>query len=222
MKQANGNEAFRIATAEEFSVQAYFETFSRLVPRLPYEEIQQIIAVILQAFAESRTIFIFGNGGSAATASHLMCDLNKAPISIIPYGDSRRFKVMAFTDNVPLLTAWANDLGYEHVFSEPLKNFVRHGDIVLAISSSGNSPNIIEALKTAREAGAVTLGLSGCDGGSMQPLCDVCAVVPSGNIQMVEDLHQAIAHSIVTEVRGRLVAGARRRRAHLRSNGYRR
>jgi D-sedoheptulose 7-phosphate isomerase len=148
-----------------------------------------------------------------------MCDLNKAPISIIPYGDSRRFKVMAFTDNVPLLTAWANDLGYEHVFSEPLKNFVRHGDIVLAISSSGNSPNVIEALKTARDAGAVTLGMSGCGGGTMQPLCDVCAVVPSNNIQMVEDLHHAMAHSIVTEVRGRLVAGARRRRDNLRANG---
>jgi D-sedoheptulose 7-phosphate isomerase len=221
MTHALGNGTLKVATAEEFSVQAYFETFSRLVPQLPYNEIQQITAVILQAFTEQRTIFIFGNGGSAATASHLMCDLNKAPISIIPYGDSRRFKVMAFTDNVPLLTAWANDLGYEHVFSEPLKNFVRHGDIVLAISSSGNSPNVIEALKTARDAGAVTLGLSGCSGGNMQPLCDVCAIVPSGNVQMVEDLHHAIAHSIVTEVRGRLVAGARRRRANLRANGCR-
>lgn len=198
MRAAKENESQRLSAPEEFSVQAYFQALGRVIPQLPYAEIQQIVSVILWAYKERRTIFVFGNGGSAATASHLACDLNKGVMT--RYGE-RRFKAMAFTDNVPSLTAWANDAGYEHIFSEPLKNFVRPGDVALAISASGNSTNILEALKAAREAGAVTTGMSGCGGGKMQELCDVCAVVPNDNIQIVEDLHQAMAHAIFTAVR---------------------
>lgn len=188
-------------TEHEVSVQAYFQTLARTIPQLPYAVIQQVISVMLRAFEEDRTIFVFGNGGSASTASHLMCDLNKATIT---NGEGRRFKVLALTDNVPMLTAWANDAGYENVFSEPLKNFVQPGDVVFAISGSGNSPNVIQALKIARDRGAFTMGMAGYRGGNMQALCDVCAVVPCGDIQVVEDLHHAIAHSIVTAVRARL------------------
>lgn len=196
-----GTDSPKLTAPSEFSVQAYFQAITRVVPQLPYAAIQLIIAAILHAFEEGRTIFVFGNGGSAATASHLMCDLNKGAITP---GQPRRFKVMAFTDNVPLLTAWANDAGYENVFAEQLKNFVQPGDVVLAISASGNSPNILEALKTARETGAVTLGMAGYQGGTMKSLCEVCAVVPCDSIQIVEDLHHAIAHSIVTAVRSKL------------------
>lgn len=200
-KLEHRSESQCLTAPAEFSVQAYFQTLTRVVPQLPYAAIQQMISAIMRAFEEGRTIFVFGNGGSAATASHLMCDLNKGTIT---HGHGRRFKVMAFTDNVPLLTAWANDTGYQNIFSEQLKNFVQPGDVVLAISASGNSPNILEALKTAREAGAVTLGMAGYHGGQMKALCDVCAVVPCDRIQIVEDLHHAIAHSIATAVRSKL------------------
>jgi len=182
----------------EFSIQAYFQTLARTIPQLPYSSIQQIISTILHAFEEDRSMFVFGNGGSAATASHVMCDLNKGTIAS---NGSRRLRVISLTDNVPSLTAWANDAGYEHVYSEQLKNFVQAGDIAFAISGSGNSPNILEALRTARKLGAVTIGIAGNHGGKMKAFCDICAVVPSDNIQVVEDLHHAIAHSILTAVR---------------------
>ena len=202
MQRRTENESPKVAAPAEFSVQAYFQTLTRTIPQLPYSSIQQIISTILRAFEEDRTIFVFGNGGSAATASHVMCDLNKGTIA--RNNGARRLRVMSFTDNVPSLTAWANDAGYEHVFSEQLRNFVQPGDVAFAISGSGNSPNILEALRTARELGAVTVGMAGNHGGKMKALCDVCAVVPSDNIQVVEDLHHAIAHSILTAVRHKL------------------
>lgn len=203
MKRGSENEVPKLATPAEFSVQAYFQTLTRIVPQLPYAAIQQIISVLLQAFEGGRTIFVFGNGGSAATASHIVCDLNKGAIAD---PQARRFKVMALTDNVPLMTAWANDAGYEKVFAEPLRNFAQPGDAAFAISASGNSPNVIEALNVARDAGAITMGMAGYRGGKMKALCDVCAVVPCDNIQVVEDLHHAIAHSIATAVRAKLAA----------------
>ena len=198
MQRGTENESPRLSSPAEFSIQSYFQTLTRTIPQLPYTSIQQIITVIMQAFEDDRTIFVFGNGGSAATASHIMCDLSKGTIS---GNDAPRLKVMAFTDNVPLLTAWANDAGYDQIFSQQVRNFVRPGDVVLAISGSGNSSSVIHALRTARDLGATTLGMAGFQGGEMKAFCDICAVVPSDNIQVVEDLHHAIAHSILTAVR---------------------
>jgi D-sedoheptulose 7-phosphate isomerase len=181
--------------------QAYFKRLAKLIPGLPYADIDAIAAVILQAFAEDHAVFVFGNGGSAASASHAMVDLNKGTIAP---GPVRRMKVMALTDNVPLLTAWANDSSYEQVFSEQLKNFVGKGDVAIAISTSGNSPNVLLALKTARACGAIPVGLAGYEGGKMKQLCDLCAVVPCNQVQMIEDMHHAILHSIFTMVRERL------------------
>jgi len=183
------------------SVEKYFRGLSGLIPQLPYAGIDGIVSTIVQASDEGRTVFIFGNGGSAATASHVMCDLNKGasgPVS------RRRLKAMALTDNIPLLTAWANDSAYERVISEQLKNFVQRRDVAFAISTSGDSPNVLRALETAREYGAITVGLTGHKGGRMKPLCDVCAVVPSDNMQMIEDMHHAIVHSLFFMVREKL------------------
>jgi D-sedoheptulose 7-phosphate isomerase len=190
---------------EALSTRAYFERLAELIPRVPYAAIDAIVAAILKAYAEERTVFVFGNGGSAALASHMMCDMSKGTA-----GPSRlkRLKVMALTDNVPLLTAYANDSGYDHVFSEQLKNFVRPGDLAFAISVSGNSPNVVLALQTARGRGAVTAGVTGHRGGKMKPLCDICAIVPSDNVQMIEDMHHALLHAIFTVVRERLRTGS--------------
>ena len=186
------------------SVRTYFHDLTELVPRLPYNSITTIVSVFLDAFAEQRTVYVFGNGGSAASASHLMCDINKGASAP---GEGKRPKVMALTDNASLITAWANDFGYERIFSEQLKTFIKPRDVAFAISTSGDSPNVLLALETARECGAMTVGLGGCQGGQMKSLCDVCAIVPSDNVQLVEDLHHAMIHSIFVAVRENLLHG---------------
>jgi D-sedoheptulose 7-phosphate isomerase len=183
------------------SVEEYFRDLSASMTRLPYPAIDGIIQVIMDAYESERTIFVFGNGGSAATASHIVCDLNKGTIA---ENRRKRLKVMAFTDNVPLITAWANDASYADVFAEQLKNFAQTGDVAFGISTSGNSPNILQALRVARRAGATTVGLAGFKGGQMKPLCDICAIIPSENVQMIEDIHHSIAHSVFTIVRQRI------------------
>jgi D-sedoheptulose 7-phosphate isomerase len=187
------------------SVEEYFRGLSALIPQLPYAGIDDIVSAVVQASAEGRTVFIFGNGGSAATASHVMCDLNKGAGGP---GASQRLRVMALTDNIPLITAWANDSTYENIFSEQLKNFVQRRDLAFAISTSGDSLNVIRALETAREYGAITVGLTGHRGGTMKPLCDICAVVPSDNVQMIEDMHHAIVHSVFFMVREKMQSKA--------------
>jgi D-sedoheptulose 7-phosphate isomerase len=189
---------------EEESAESYFLRLSALIRHLPYREIEAIAAAILKAHAEDRTVFAFGNGGSAASASHMMCDLNKGTTQA---AQGKRLKVMALTDNIPLLTAWANDSTYDRVFSEQLKNFVRPGDVAFAISASGNSPNVLLALQTARARGARTLGVTGYRGGKMKLLCDICAIVPADKVPMIEDMHHAILHSIFTVVEARLRNG---------------
>jgi D-sedoheptulose 7-phosphate isomerase len=187
------------------SIAKYFQDLGSLVQQLPFSAITRIVSVILEAVEEQRTIFIFGNGGSAASASHMMCDMNKGAVDM---GATKRPKVMALTDNVSLISAWANDFGYERIFAEQLKTFMKPRDVAFAISTSGDSPNVLLALETAREYGALTVGLAGCQGGQMKDLCDICAVVPSDNVQVVEDLHHAMLHSIFTAVRESLFAGA--------------
>jgi D-sedoheptulose 7-phosphate isomerase len=193
----------KLTLVEDSSIERYFQTLARLIPQLPYEAIDRVVSTILQAHDEGRTIFVFGNGGGAATASHIACDLNKGTIT---GQDDPRIKIMALTDNVPLLTAWANDEGYEHVFSEQLKTFVQPGDLAIAISASGNSRNVICALEAARTAGAITVGMTGNDGGTMKPLCDICVIVPCDHMQMIEDLQHATAHSVFLTVRQKLRA----------------
>jgi D-sedoheptulose 7-phosphate isomerase len=192
---------FQLSGPGAASSEEYFQRLSELIPQLPYAAIEQIACALLRAFSEDRTVFVFGNGGSAAAASHMMADMNKGTAEA-----GARLKVMALTDNVPVLTAWANDRGYEHVFSEQLKNFVRRRDVAFAISASGNSANVVRALEAAREHGAVTVGLAGYRGGKMRTLCDICAIVPCDDMQMIEDFHHAVLHSIFSVVRKRVSA----------------
>ena len=187
------------------SIKKYFRELNELVPQLPYSAIATIASAFLDAFREQRTVYVFGNGGSAASASHMMCDMTKGAGGI---NADQRPRVMALTDNVSLISAWANDVGYERIFTEQLKTFVKPRDVAFAISTSGDSPNILLALETAREYGALTVGLAGCQGGQMKALCDVCAVVPSENVQVIEDLHHAMMHSIFTAVRESLLVTA--------------
>jgi D-sedoheptulose 7-phosphate isomerase len=182
------------------SVNGYFERLSQVVESLPFETIDEVVDVLMRAYYNEGTIFLFGNGGSAALASHFACDLGKGTVDGLP----KRFRVLALTDNVPLMTAWANDSKYEDIFAEQMSNFIHPRDVAFAISGSGNSPNVLAALRTAREAGAFTVGLTGFAGGQMRSLCDVCVIIPSDNMQIIEDLHVCVAHSLFTAIRQRL------------------
>jgi D-sedoheptulose 7-phosphate isomerase len=190
------NESFEILNATQ-----YFEELQRVVTGLSLGGINQIAEALVKAYESGRMVYLFGNGGSASLASHLACDLGKGTAYC---NGGKRLRVLALTDNLPILTAWANDSSYEDVFSEQLRNFVQAQDVAFAISGSGNSKNVLNALQVAREAGATTVGLSGFQGGRMKYLCDTCVIVPSNDMQIIEDLHLAMAHSIFRIVHARM------------------
>src|SRR5215469_13052531 len=144
-------------SAPTAQVSSYLGRLSAGLAALPREQIAAIVEALLAAAEEDRTVYIFGNGGSAATASHLACDLVKA--TNLP-GHSR-LRAIALTDNVPLLTALSNDLSYADVFAEQVRILAHPGDVVIAISASGNSPNVIKGVTVARGMGATVIGLSG-------------------------------------------------------------
>jgi D-sedoheptulose 7-phosphate isomerase len=180
----------------------YFQLYPNMM-NLPYDAIEQATQELLRGYEKQKKVFLFGNGGSAALASHFACDLGKG--TVLDGNNMKRFRVLALTDNLPLVTAWANDNSYECVFAEQLRNFVAAGDIAFAISGSGNSPNVLRALEMARAAGAFNIGLTGFRGGMMKRLCDVCIIIPSENMQIIEDLHLSVAHAIFSVIRQKLV-----------------
>ncbi len=179
------------------SVRDYLSTLGDVLQRLPLGDIDGVVATVRRAWAEGRTVFLIGNGGSAATASHLACDLGKG----LAAPGRPRMRAIALTDNVPLMTAYANDVSYERIFAEQLASLVQAGDVVLAISGSGNSPNVLAAVELANERGATTVGLTGFQGGKLSGLAHQCVVVPSENMQQIEDAHMVIAHALFVQLR---------------------
>ncbi len=168
---------------------------------IPPDTIARIVAILEAARSEGRLVLLFGNGGSAATASHMACDLNKTAL----HPEFPRLRAMALTDNVPLMTAWANDTHFHSVFVEQMQNFLDPGDIVIAISASGRSRNILDAVRRAREVGAVTIGLTGFNGGHLKDLVDVCLVIQSDNMGQIEDAHLVVGHIITAALSARVV-----------------
>ena len=186
---------------EILGAKQYFEELQRVIAGLSHERLDQMADALVQAYESRRVVYTFGNGGSASLASHLACDLGKGTAFC---NGGKRFRVLALTDNLTTLTAWANDSSYEDIFSEQLRNFVQPQDVAFGISGSGNSKNVLNALQVARDAGATTLGISGFQGGQMKSLCDICVIVPSNNMQIIEDIHLAMAHSIFRVVYSRM------------------
>ena len=182
---------------------SYFRALSETLDMLPRGDVERVADLLMTAFADSRTLFLFGNGGSAALASHFACDLGKGTATAS--SSEKRFRTLSLTDNTALITAWANDTSYERVLAEQLRNFIQCGDVAFAISGSGSSPNVLLALQAAREAGSINIGLTGFKGGKMKELCDVCIVIPSDNMQIVEDFHLSTAHALFTVVRHRIM-----------------
>jgi len=176
--------------------EVYFHGLAKTLQHLAHAGIDEVAKALLRAYQDRSSVFLFGNGGSAALASHLACDLGKGTA----IAGRERFRVLSLTDNVALMTAWANDSRYEDIFAEQLRNFIRPGDVAFAISGSGNSLNVLNGLRAAREAGAFNIGLAGYKGGKMKALCDLCVVVPSENMQVIEDLHLSISHCVFSVV----------------------
>jgi D-sedoheptulose 7-phosphate isomerase len=171
-------------------IEFYLQDVGRLVAGLPAERLKGLADRLLAAYDEDRQVFFLGNGGSAATCSHIVNDFQKC----IYLAGGKTFRCMAVTDSVPLLTAWANDTAYEHVFAEQLRPWLRAGDLVFCVSGSGNSPNVLNAARLAREAGAYVVGLAGFEGGRLAALADETLVIPSDNMQRIEDLHMIALH----------------------------
>jgi D-sedoheptulose 7-phosphate isomerase len=184
----------------------YLTQVANLIQGLPREPLQAVADRLWQAYRGQAQIFLCGNGGSSATASHFAEDLAKG-VDLPP--GAPRFRVISLVDSVPMLTAYANDLGYEHVFSEPLRNLVRPGDVLMALSGSGSSRNVVRAAQVAREAGASVVALSGRDGGELKRLAHLSVVVPVESMQQIEDAHLALAHAIYLDLKGRAETAAR-------------
>lgn len=178
----------------------YFMGVESALRRLPFGTIDHVADTLWRAYCENRTVYIFGNGGSAALASHCACDLGKGTA----VNGNRRFRVISLTDNVALMTAWANDASYDDIFAEQLGALIGKDDVALAISGSGNSPNVLKGLRSAKAAGALTIGFTGFQGGQMRSLCDLCVIVPSENMQVIEDLHVSVSHAVFSAVRAKI------------------
>ncbi|HYA54656.1 MAG TPA: SIS domain-containing protein [Thermoplasmata archaeon] len=163
--------------------------------------VERIAAIFLKARANDRTIFFFGNGGSASTASHFVTDIAKVAGGTKEHGPGKRYRCLSLNDNVPGLTAWANDTNYAEVFAGPLRALAQKGDVVVAISGSGNSPNVLEAVRAAKSMGLTTIGLTGMGGGKLKDLVDVPLVVPSNSMQHTEDTHLITCHILTAYLR---------------------
>ncbi len=173
-------------------VRDHFESVNVALGAVPLEIIERVVDIIVDAQLAKRNLYMVGNGGSASTATHFACDLGKATIV-----DGRaRLRVTSLTDNIALVTAWANDTSYERVFAEQLTNLLNPGDVVIAISASGNSPNILAAIEVARALGAVTVALVGFGGGRLVDMVDVAIHVPVNDYGVTEGCHLVLEHAI--------------------------
>ena len=170
----------------------YFTELKKTLDEIPMERVDKIVQMIYKAYRDNKYVFIMGNGGSASTASHFACDLGKGTIC----EGKPRFRVVSLNDNMPLITALSNDFGYERVFIEQLMNLVNPDDLVISLTGSGNSPNILKAVEYAKKQGAKTIGLIGFGGGKLQEIVDEHITVSNTNYGQVEDIHLILAHAL--------------------------
>jgi D-sedoheptulose 7-phosphate isomerase len=177
--------------------QEYIRDLQATLDTLPIDKIEQTISVLHQARIDNRQVFIMGNGGSAATASHFVCDLAKNTRQV----GQNHFKVIGLSDNISLISALANDEGYENIFVQQMINFLNPGDVVIAISASGNSPNVVKAIEYACEMKAITIGFTGFDGGKLGRMVDLNVHIKSDCIEHVEDIHLVLEHMIIKSIK---------------------
>ena len=189
-----------VVTADSTNAVDYFSRLGQVLNLVPTRSLDAAIDLLLDARAAGRRVYLIGNGGSAATAGHIACDLAKGA-RVPGYAPLRTF---ALSDNTALMTAWANDTAYDQTFAEQIAGVVEAGDVVIAISASGNSPNIVAGLRTAAARGARSIGLLGFDGGAALGMVDIPIHIPCHDYGLVEDTHSAIGHAMTVAIRERL------------------
>jgi len=182
-------------------IEAHLDKVRAAFDALPRDRLTLLGQTLLHAYRNQKQVFTIGNGGSSSTASHMAADLAKNTIG----PNMRRFRISSLNDNAAIVTALANDLGYENVFAEQLMNLIRAGDVLIVVSASGNSPNVINAIRYARSQSAHVAGLLGFDGGEAARLVDNAIVVDSTDYGVVEDVHLIINHMLVDYLRDNFV-----------------
>ncbi len=202
-------------------IRTYLENYIRVLKasleEIDYEKYEAIIKTIMHCREERKNIFIFGNGGSSSTASHFACDLSKGTIHY-EKEDFVRFQALSLNDNMAIISAIGNDISYEDIFLEQLKTHMKAGDVVIAISASGNSPNILRGLRYAKENGATTIGLYGFMGGQAKQFTDIPLFIETQNVGIAEDFHIIMVHTITQTIR-RLLAGDKQKYLFLDRDG---
>jgi D-sedoheptulose 7-phosphate isomerase len=189
-------------TNENF-VELYTSQLTEVLKALPEDKFLEINAVLQDARETGKQVFVIGNGGSAAAASHMVCDFGKNTRQ----AGKNRLRAICLNDNTPSVMAYANDEGYNVIFSEQLLSLGNPGDVLIAISGSGNSANILTALETARQMKIKIIGLTGFEGGKMKAMTDICLVVPSQIMEIIEDVHLIINHILAGLLRGAVMYG---------------
>lgn len=174
-------------------IKGYFSKLKDTIDKVSTKDLSDIMNILEKARMEGHTIFIMGNGGSAATASHYCCDFNKG----ISWQQENKYKFICLNDNVPTMMAYANDLSYDNVFVEPLKNFMKKGDYVIGISGSGNSKNVVKALEYANINNGITIGFTGYSGGIVKKISKYNIHIPIDDMQITEDLHMILDHCMM-------------------------
>lgn len=182
------------------NIASYIGKLQHTLDTIDKNEINTLLNILIEAYNEDRNIFVMGNGGSAATASHFACDINKG----IAFGFKKRFKVIALTDNPVTMMAYANDMSYDDIFVEQMKNFFNPGDVVICISGSGNSKNIVKATEYANLNDGVTVGLTGYNGGVLKHISKFSVNANVDDMQLSEDVHMAVVHIIMQALESEL------------------
>lgn len=178
-------------------IDSYIYELERCLDTLDRKKIEEVIRLLMVAYKKRKKIFIMGNGGSASNASHMACDLGKGTLLRVYDEDEPRFRVISLTDNVAMMTALANDLSYEHVFVQQLQSLVEKGDVVIVLSGSGNSKNVIKAVDYAKKSGAKTIGFLGFkNGGKLGKMVDLAIIVDSNTYGPCEDIQLILDHII--------------------------
>jgi len=177
---------------------AYIENLKKVLDIMKIEDIAKVLEVLEYAFLNGKYIWTAGNGGSAATASHMASDFQKTTLGKRPQdkNDIWKMKAIALSDNIPVMTAWGNDEGYEYIFSEQLKVLGNTQDVLVVITGSGNSPNILKVIEQAKKMGIITIGLLGFSGGKAKDMVDYSIIVPADKFGPIEDIHMILDHLI--------------------------
>ena len=182
----------------------YFENLKRGLDKLDVNKIWRIAEVLNFALKQDKQIFVFGNGGSASTASHFACDLGKGTLTKFYKPNQKRFKIISLNDNIATILAYGNDLSFDDIFSQQLKNVVNEGDVVIGITGSGNSKNVLKAFEVAKDIGATTIGFLGFDGGKAKDMVDHSIIFEEYHYGRVEDFHLILVHLICEYLRDKV------------------